>query len=555
MEQQYEVLFGIDLGTTYSCVAYLNENEKVESIKNAEGVLTTPSVIYFDSENSQIVGDEAKNYSVTEPEKSVSFIKREMGTEYRRTIFGTQYSPEELSSKILTKLVQDANNTLKEQGILEEGKEVKKVVITCPAYFGVSEKNATKVAGEIAGLEVLDIINEPTAAAINYGQINGKKGKKRVLVYDLGGGTFDVTIMDIDESNVKVICTGGDDRLGGKDWDEATVKALCRKWQEENGSSEDITMDLETKSNMLSAAEKAKKTLSQKEVAKVNFVHDGENFRTELKREEFDNYTSDLLTKTIQMTDACIKEMNTKDSVDIDEIILVGGSSRMPQVKKKIEETYKKPVSMFDPDEAVAKGAAIYAHNINAYNIILEEEAKKRGKTAEEIQQEIERGNISLPATSGGGTAIKLNISNVSSRTYGVKTIDTSTNQEIISNIIYQNDPLPATNKETYLTMVNNQSGVNFDLFETTAKEDIEDPEEIKRLEKITTFNMKFTKPVPAETPIEVTLTLNNSGLISIYAEEMLNHSKLNCEFQLKGGLDEQALSAAIKRAEKSNVE
>lgn len=521
-----DVLYGIDLGTTYSCVAYLTEVGKVESIKNSEGVLTTPSVIYFSSENSQTVGEEAKDYAITEPEKSVSFIKREMGTDYTRKIDGKEYTPQELSAIILKKLVQDANNTLIEQGVLESGNEVKKVVITCPAYFGMAEKEATKAAGEIAGLEVLDIINEPTAAAIHYGQMKGDHSPKRVLVYDLGGGTFDVTIMDIKENDVDVLCTGGDAKLGGKDWDEATVKYLLEKWQEENDSSEDITANLDTKSAMLSAAEKAKKSLSSKDKVKVNFNHDGEPFRTELTREEFDEYTSSLLTKTIQMTDACIDSLKSKDnSKEIDEIILVGGSSRMPQIKKKIEETYHKPVSMFDPDEAVAKGAAIYAHNV-------------KEKTGD------------IPGPNGPG----IRISNVSSRTYGIKCI-TDDDQEMISNIIYQNAKLPITDEKEYSTHSDNQSGLTLDLYETTANEDITDRKEVERLKPVASFDMKFKTRVPKNTPLLVKMTLNNSGLLSISAVELLNNSTLDVEYKIGGGLSKTQIAEKRKQLSDSTIE
>lgn len=556
-----EILFGIDLGTTYSCVAYVNENEKAETIKNAEGMMTTPSVIYFDSKDSQIVGEEAKSYAVSEPEKSVAFIKREMGTDYRRELFGEKYSPQELSAKILTKLMQDANNTLMEQGVISEGNEVKKAVITCPAYFGMAEKDATKTAGELAGIEVLDIINEPTAAAIHYGQINGDKGSKRVLVYDLGGGTFDVTIMDIDGDSIDVVCTGGDSELGGKDWDEATVKYLLEKWQDENDSSEDITMNLETKSNMLSAAEKAKKTLTAKEEAKVNFVHDGETFRTVLTRSDFDEYTSGLLNKTLQMADKCIEDMNRKDAgKKIDEIILVGGSSRMPQIKAKIEEKYGLPVHMFDPDEAVAKGAAIYAQNANAYKITIDEISKATGKTADQVEAEIIQGGdldkaaeeAGVSLDSSGVTAKKLRINNVSSRTYGLLCED-GAGRQIISNIIYQNDKLPATKSQTFTNL--DENGACLELYETIASDDIVDQDEVRKHKPVISFDMVFLKPTRIGTQINVEMTLNNNGLLLINAEEMMNHTKLNCKYEITGGMSKDELKLAKARTDNSKVE
>ncbi len=522
-----EKVFGIDLGTTYSCVAYVNENEKAETIKNAEGTLTTPSVIYFDSVERQIVGDEAKSYAVTEPEKSVSFIKREMGKDYRRTIFDIKYSPQELSATILKKLMLDANNTLKEQGVISEGEEIKKAVITCPAYFGMSEKNATKEAGEIAGIEVLDIINEPTAAAINYGVTKGEE-TKRVLVYDLGGGTFDVTIIDIAKGKVKVVCTGGDAELGGKDWDEATVRYLLEKWQDENNSSEDITMNLETKSAMLMAAEKAKKTLTLKEEAKVNFVHDGETFRTVITRADFDEYTSTLLNKTIQMTNECIGKMNQDRKID--EIILVGGSSRMPQVKARIETEFKLPVHLFDPDEAVAKGAAIYA-----------------------LEKATSNGGAHAPIGSGGGHGI-IDIIDVSSRTYGTNAFDVRLNHNVIVNFIFQNQELPAVKEQTF-AMLDDADSTRFDIYESIAQENITDLKEVERYEPVCGFDLIFKERVPKDTKIYVKMTLDNNGLLSVYAEEMLNHSQADFKIEVKNGLSDEEKRAANLRSGVAKVE
>jgi len=310
-----EIIFGIDFGINYSYVAYMNAEGKTECIKNAEGEKSTPSVIYFDSGNFRIVGEEAKHYSVTEPEKSVFQIKRELGTDYRRNICDIQYNPEELTAIILMEIVKDANHTLKEQGILADRDEVNKVVIACPAYYGFAEKNALKAAGEIAGLEVLDLINEPVAAVICNNYLSDDSNRKRILVYDLGGSSFEVSIIDCDENNLELVGADGDAHLGGKDWDEAKVKVPCRNWQEENGSLEVIN-----------------------------------------------EYTSDLLNKTIQITDKCIETVKAKDSVDIDEILLVGGSALMPQVKELLEAYYKIPVLMSEPDEMIAKGAAIYGN-------------------------------------------------------------------------------------------------------------------------------------------------------------------------------------------------
>lgn len=363
-----EKVFGIDLGTTYSCVAYVDENGKATVIKNSEDTMTTPSVVYFEDAENITVGESAKENALLEPLKVVSLIKRDMGkADADRTINGVKMRPEQISSYILRKLVNDAMNSLREEGKLGDNEEVKKVVITCPAYFGVEEKEATKTAGEIAGLEVLNIINEPTAAAISYG-INVAEGKKNVLVYDLGGGTFDITVMQVNGNNIKAIATGGNHALGGADWDDAVRSHIVQRFEEETGiSAGDLMGDPETWQQISLSVEKAKKLLTSKEKAPISVNFEGEKFRMELTREKFDELTMDLLDQTIQLTNDMFEKAAEKgvNKKDIDIILLVGGSSKMKQVEKRICEEYGKETKLFEPDWAVAKGAAIYAQNMN----------------------------------------------------------------------------------------------------------------------------------------------------------------------------------------------
>ena len=358
-----EKVFGIDLGTTYSCVAYVDENGKATVIKNSEDTMTTPSVVYFEDAENIAVGESAKENALLEPLKVVSLIKRDMGkADADRTINGVKMRPEQISSYILRKLVNDAMNSLREEGKLGDNEEVKKVVITCPAYFGVEEKEATKTAGEIAGLEVLNIINEPTAAAISYG-INVAEGKKNVLVYDLGGGTFDITVMQVNGNNIKAIATGGNHALGGADWDDAVRSHIVQRFEEETGiSAGDLMGDPETWQQISLSVEKAKKLLTSKEKAPISVNFEGEKFRMELTREKFDELTMDLLDQTIQLTNDMFEKAAEKgvNKKDIDIILLVGGSSKMKQVEKRICEEYGKETKLFEPDWAVAKGAAIY---------------------------------------------------------------------------------------------------------------------------------------------------------------------------------------------------
>lgn len=555
-------IFGIDLGTTYSCIAYVDEFGKAVTIRNADGEMTTPSVVYFEDTEKQIVGTEAKTSMVMEPENTVAFIKREMGTDFRREIHGVSYSSQEISSKILKKVVGDANAALREQGILKQDEEIKKAVITCPAYFGMAEKDATKNAGIIAGLDVLDIINEPTAAAINYGVINADQ-KKNVLVYDLGGGTFDVTIISIGGNSINVVCTGGDPKLGGKDWDNQLKDYLVDRWKKEMDTDEDISEDLETLSALMESAEKAKKTLSTKDTAKIIVNHEGERMKVEITREMYDNMTGRLLERTIELTNSCLTEAEKKgiSLAQIDEILLVGGSSRMPQVKAMVEKTYGKPTNLFDPDEAVAKGAALYAQDINQYQIIIEALAEKTGKSTEQVEKEAKEGmDLHLAAKRAGvslgciPTGGKLDIKNVSSRTYGIVTIiDERTNQEAVSNFIFQNDTLPCTEVKVFDTIADG-TGVQFPLYESLSDQKL--LENYKDLAtEMTVFQMEFDKVLPKGTEIEVKMTLNNSGLITIEAEELTNHKKANFTFQIKNSLDENEMKNAMLRSSASKVE
>ncbi len=555
-------IFGIDLGTTYSCIAYVDEFGKAVTIRNADGDMTTPSVVYFEDNEKQVVGTEAKASMVMEPQNTVAFIKREMGTDYRRDLHGVSYSPQEISAKILMKVVNDANAALKEQGVLAQDENINKAVITCPAYFGMAEKEATKSAGVIAGLDVLDIINEPTAAAINYGSINAGDNKT-VMVYDLGGGTFDVTIMTINGNDINVICTGGDPQLGGKDWDNTLKDWLVEKWKEEQGTDEDISEDLETLSSLMEQAEKAKKTLTAKETAKIGITYEGERMKLEISRDEYDALTKRLLDRTIELTDSCLKEAEKKGvTLDkLDEILLVGGSSRMPQVKKRVEEVYHKPTSLHDPDEAVAKGAALYAQNLNGYKIVIDEIAKKTGKSEEQIKQEVDNGgdlqSIAKKAGLSVATVSELNvgqlrISNVSSRTYGIRMIDAQ-ERHYIHNMIMQNDNLPNSVTLHDVHPHRGGSGVVFAVYESLS--DQQELYDESLATEITSFELNTDVPMTTNTELVVSMTFDNAGLLTVDAEEMDHHTKLHASFNVKNSLNDKELRIAMARSKNSTVE
>jgi molecular chaperone DnaK len=348
------IIFGIDLGTTYSCIAYVDEYGRPTIIPNMEGDLTTPSVVQFYG-NERIVGKEAKYSSMLEPDNTISIIKSHMGKgtfafEYE----GNNITAEEISAYILKKLVNDAEQYT--------GLTITDIVITYPTYFGICEREATKKAGEIAGLNVLSIINEPTAAAIAYGV--HEESDQTILVYDLGGGTFDITTIQIEGGNITVICTDGDHELGGRNWDDAIVNYLAEKWQEQTGSSDDPLDSPETQQELYNKAEQAKQTLTAKEKTEVVVTHAMKREKVTLTREIFDELTASLLEHTISKTRAVIAEAKKRGVQGFDKLLMVGGSTKMPQVARRLKEEFGIDPQFSDPDESVAKGAAIYGQKL-----------------------------------------------------------------------------------------------------------------------------------------------------------------------------------------------
>ena len=548
-------VFGIDLGTTYSCISYIDEYGKAVVLKNSDGDHTTPSVVMVESEDNIIVGTEAKRSIELEPDKTVQFIKRKMGKENDVVnLNGTAYHAPEISSMILKKIVNDANEELRQTGVLQDGESIKDVVITCPAYFGMNERQATKAAGELAGLNVLNIINEPTAAAISYG-VSGNDKNETVLVYDLGGGTFDITVMSIVGSDISVVCTGGDDQLGGKDWDEALMNYVVERYEEENG--EYLSEDPETIASLYVEVEGWKKSLTSREKVNMSVNGPAGRFREELTREKYEELTSDLLNRTKNLLDDVLAtaEKQGYPISKIDKVLLVGGSSRMPQVAAMIERDYHVTPVLTDPDEAVAKGAAIYASNEKAYNDFVADEAAKTGKTVEEIKEEnLVTGELDQKYARFGGAGageMRISITNVLSRTYGIAALDNGGILRIF-NMLMINDKLPATKTETFYTSCNNQSELDLKIFESRSTDNVMD---IDGREPITVINMKFNKAVPQGTPVIQTLALDNSGILHIVAEEQMYHSKLDTTFQLSNQMTDEEMRSASMRMNSATIE
>lgn len=550
-------VFGIDLGTTYSCISYIDEYGKPIVLKNSDGDHTTPSVVMVESAENIIVGTEAKRSIEMEPDKTVQFIKRKMGKENDVVkLNGIDYHAPEISSMILKKLVSDANEELRQTGVLTAGEQIKDVVITCPAYFGMNERQATKTAGELAGLNVLNIINEPTAAAISYG-VSGADKNETVLVYDLGGGTFDITVMNISGNNISVVCTGGDDQLGGKDWDEKLMEYVTERYEEENG--EDLTEDPETIAALYVDVETWKKALTSREKVNISVNGPAGRFREELSREKYEELTADLLNRTKNLLDDVLEtaEKQGYPISKIDKVLLVGGSSRMPQVAAMIERDYHVVPVLSDPDEAVAKGAAIYAGNEKAYNDFVASEAAKTGRTVEEVKEDnLVTGEMdkkfALTTGASVGGAVKINITNVLSRTYGLEIQDGSNYQMKIFNMLMINDKLPATRTETFYTAANGQDMIEIKIYESRATEE---KMEIEGRTPLTVIEMKFNRSVPMDTPVVMTTALDNSGILHIIAEEQKYYSKLDTTFQLSNQMTGAELKSAASRMSSAKIE
>lgn len=487
-------VYGIDLGTTYSCISQVDKFDQAVVLRNFEGDATTPSVVYFESETSMIVGKEAKSMLPVEPEKTVSFIKRMIGNDeaFDKTKNTTPYhrDPVEISALILKKLVQDAND------LGDNPEPIKDIVITCPAYFGNKERLQTRQAGISAGLNVLAIINEPTAAAIAYGL---KVSERRtILVYDLGGGTFDVTIIVVNGGAIKVVATGGDHHLGGVDWDTELAKYVLNTFNTQNGTSYDFdTLNANTKYDLLLSAENWKKNLTARQAVKINFSIEGKSVNFELPRETFNAITEDKLNETIDATAKIIEIAKGKGYDTIDEIILVGGSSKMPQIEQRVKSEFGLPTHITDPDECVAKGAAIFAMN-EAYAKAIET---------------WENGGGDRPAPM---TIDRTRVVNVTSKTYGLGLIDNK-----VENMIFANSALPVSRKSTFETVRDGQTAVVLPIYESDFTDEENDRIVEDRFCTLATeeiSELKITGNHPKGTEIQVTFSIDNEGILSVNA-------------------------------------
>lgn len=493
-----EKIFGIDLGTTNSAIA-LFENEEARVLKNIEGYEITPSVVFFtgvdsDGNDESLVGEQAKNSAATAPNNVVQFVKRFMGQQGNAYNFiapsGKEYTPEMISALILKKVCQGAEQ------FVGEG-NVKDVVITVPAYFDDARRVATKQAGKIAGLNVIRVINEPTAAAIAFGLDTSRNGK--VLVYDLGGGTFDVTIMQINDGNFDVIATGGDSQLGGVNFDQKILSFIIRQLTEQGCEIDDeddaLMADLREK------AEKTKMQLTTIESARPVFTIKGKTYRTEITRAAFEHEAESLMQRTEFLLNEVL-DVKKLTWTDIDHLLIVGGSTRMPMVKKMLERlSGKEVVYKVDPDTAVSLGAAIFASTLS----LDEADSSTTSSTALEPYS---------------GIANKITVSDVTSQSLGVITVDgNDLNKKINTIIIPHNTKIPTKKSEVVYTVCDNQTKVDISVTEGNDS----DIEYVKVIGK----SVLDIPPYPKNSPIEVIYAYDADQTIYIEVIDKVSNKSL----------------------------
>ena len=495
-------VIGIDLGTTNSCVATLEGGQAVV-IPNSEGSRTTPSVVAFAKDGERLVGVTAKRQAVTNSERTILSVKREMGTDWSKEIDGDTYTPQEISAFILQKLKSDAEEYL--------GREVKQAVITCPAYFTDAQRKATQDAGRIAGLEVLRIINEPTAAALAYGV--DKEEDQTILVFDLGGGTFDVSVLEIyqvdGQPQIEVKATSGDNRLGGDDFDDAVVVWIVAEFKKSSGI--DLSKDLQAMSRLREAAEKAKTELSGTTSTQVNLpfitMSDGqpEHLDLTLSRAKLEDLISDFVARTMGPTRQAIKDSGVKKG-SIDKILLVGGSTRIPAVQKAIEEEVgKAPFRGINPDEAVAVGAALQA------GIIVGDE---------------------------GVTDVLL--LDVTPLTLGIETLG-----GVMTTMIERNTTIPTRRSENFSTAADNQPAVEVHVLQGE-REFAKDNTTLGR------FHLMGIPPAPRGIPqIEVTFDIDANGIVDVSAKDLGTGTEQSIKIEGHTSLSEDDIKQKITDAEK----
>ena len=489
-------IIGIDLGTTNSCMAVM-EGGKATVIANAEGMRTTPSVVGFAKNGERLVGEAAKRQAVTNPEKTISSIKRHMGSDYKVNIDGKDYTPQEISAMILQKLKTDAEAYL--------GEKVTEAVITVPAYFNDAQRQATKDAGKIAGLDVKRIINEPTAAALAYGLDEGKEQK--IMVYDLGGGTFDVSIIEIGDGVIEVKSTNGDTRLGGDDYDQKIINWMVSEFKAKEGI--DLSGDKMAMQRLKEAAEKAKKELSSTTTSNINLpfitaTADGaKHLDMNLTKAKFEELTNDLTERTAIPVQNALKDAGLSAS-DINKVLLVGGSTRIPAVQEKVKQLMgQEPSKTLNPDECVALGASIQG-----------------GK---------------LAGDAGAGDILLLDVTPL--------TLSIETMGGVATHLIERNTTIPTKKSQVFSTAADNQTAVDINV--------VQGEREFARDNKsLGTFRLDGIMPAPRGVPqIEVTFDIDANGIVNVSAKDKGTGKENHITITSGSNMSKDDIDKAVKEA------
>jgi molecular chaperone DnaK len=535
--------YGIDLGTTHSCIAYVDQTGRPVVLKSAIGEETTPSVVYFESPENVVVGRQAKDSAVLAPQLVAELMKRQMGEDVHYTFHGQDHTPESISALVLRELAHAAQE--------QTGEEVRDVVITVPAYFGLLEREATRKAGQIAGLNVLDVLAEPVAAALNYQALGADIGVRDIFVYDLGGGTFDTTVIRIDGDDVHVICTDGNNRLGGADWDSAISDFLLRGFTEQYpqldpGGDEQFMQDLAT------SAEQLKKALSAAMARKHNVRFDGSVVQLELTREHFEELTSELLERTMEITERTITTARSKGVERFDDVLLVGGMTLMPAIARTLRDRFGLEPRLQDPHLAVAKGAALFAL-MKKVKVSMSDDGDSGA-----AQQVADQLGISVQQVES--LAVK-HVATVVPRAFGLKAVDETDPvykidprraREYIAHLLTANTPLPAdTGPKPFSTVFENQREVKLEVWEQAGSIA---SKELEHNAKIGEGRLCDLPPSPVKTPFEVAFHMTETGLLQVHAWEAESGREVRFEIQI-GGLDEtrvQQATSAVARYEVS---
>ena len=489
-------IIGIDLGTTNSCVAVM-EGGKPTVIANTEGARTTPSVVAFTKTGERLVGEPAKRQAVTNAEKTISSIKRDMGTDRGRTIDGKKYSPQQISAMILQKLKADAESYL--------GEKVTEAVITVPAYFNDAQRQATKDAGKIAGLDVKRIINEPTAAALAYGLDNEKEQK--IMVYDLGGGTFDVSIIEIGDGVIEVLATNGDTHLGGDDFDQKIIDWMLSEFKSQEGV--DLSNDKMAMQRLKEAAEKAKKELSSATTTNINMpfitatAEGPKHLDMNLSRAKFDELTRDLVEKTAIPVQNAMKDAGLTNS-DLGQVLLVGGSTRIPAVQDKVRQlTGKEPSKNLNPDECVALGASIQG-----------------GK---------------LAGDAGAGEILLLDVTPLS--------LSIETMGGVATRLIERNTTIPTKKSQIFSTAADNQTAVDINVVQG-------ERQFAKDNKSLGQFRLDGIPPAMRGVPqIEVTFDIDANGIVNVSAKDLGTGKEQHITITAGSNMSDDEIDRAVKEA------